>query len=114
MVAQFDVMALASIALLALSLYQAWRNYDRKEMILSMVLLAVSLLQVAWVMTFMSPWGALDVDTWIVVTAGMMACLALGLLSMNLRDYAESASVVIALLALAQLLVGSGILMLPW
>lgn len=109
--AQFDLMALSSIALLALAFYQSLRSWDRKERMLSLPLLIVALLQAAWLMQFLGPWGNLDINTWAVVTAGMIACLALGLLTMDLAGYAESATLLILIIALGQLLFGSGILM---
>ena len=109
-VAQFDLMSLASIALLTLSIYESFRNWDRKGMVLSMVLLATSLLQTAFLLQFIDPWGALDAGTWTTILAGMVFCLALGLLDMDLSSYARSATLLIMLVSAAQFLVGSSII----
>jgi hypothetical protein len=109
---QFDLMALASIALLALAILEAYRNYTGKGLLLSLLLLALSLLQVLWVLRFTPPWGKLDVETWTVITAGMICCTSLGLLNLDLRGYTESAAILIVLVALLQLLLGSGIIKL--
>ena len=108
--AQFDLMSLASIALLTLSIYESFRNWDRKGMVLSMVLLATSLLQTAFLLQFIDPWGALDAGTWTTILAGMVFCLALGLLDMDLSSYARSATLLIMLVSAAQFLVGSSII----
>ncbi|NLS78630.1 MAG: hypothetical protein GXY76_15355 [Chloroflexi bacterium] len=110
---RFDLMSLASIALLALAIYQAFRSWEQREMPLALGLLSLSALQVIWLLGLLAPWGALSAQTWIVVLAGMMACLAWGLLNMEPRGYTRSAAVLVLIIAAAQFLVGSGILGLP-
>ncbi len=111
--ARFDMMALASIALLALSIFEAYRNWDRKGLLLSLLLLALSLLQVLWLLRFMAPWGHLGVEAWTVVLAGMICCTSLGLLRLDLSNYTQSGAVLIAIVSLLQLAFGSGILKIP-
>ena len=110
---RFDLMSLAGIALLALAIYQSFRTWEQKEMPLSLALLALSVLQVIWLLGLLEPWGTLNAQTWIVVLAGMIACLALGMLTMEPRGYTHSAAVLMLIIAVAQLLVGSGILGVP-
>ncbi len=110
---RFDLMSLASIALLALAIYQALRTWEEREMPLSLTLLALSLLQVIWLLDLMEPWGTLNAQAWIVALAGMIACLALGMLAMEPARYTRSAALLMLIIAAAQLLVGSGILAVP-
>ena len=109
---QFDLVALSSIALVVLALYENYRRWGRRGQILSLVLLGLATLQAAWLLHLISPWGALDVEQWTVTLAGMIACTALGLLSLNPSEYAKSAMALILVVSLLQLLYTSGIIRL--
>ena len=115
--AQFDLVALSSIALFVLALYEVYRNWNRKGQSLSFVLLALAALQAAWLLQFLPPWGSLDLKSWTAVSAGMIACVALGLSSLRLsnastgsRPEAVLPTVFVLILSLWQLLHVSGIL----
>jgi len=110
--ARFDMIALASIALLALAIFEAYRNWGGKGMLLSLLLLALSLLQVLWLLRFMRPWGRFSVEVWTVILAGMICCTSLGLLHMNLSSYTRLGAVLMVIVSLLQLAFGSGILKL--
>jgi hypothetical protein len=108
-VAQFDLMALSSIALLALATYEAYRCWDTTAMVLSLFMLALGLLQAAFMLQFVAPWGAMTISNWTTTLAGMVFCLALSLLTMDLANYARSANILILIVTAAQFLVGAGI-----
>ena len=110
---QFDLMALASIALLALAILESYRNWNGKGLLLSLLLLALSLLQVLWLLRFVPTWGRFSVETWTAVLAGMICCTSLGLLNLDLRGYTGSAAVLIALISLFQIAFSAGMLRLP-
>lgn len=113
-VTRFDLMPLGSIALLALAIYTAYRCWDEKQMVLSLALLAASLAQVGLLLHLVEPWAALDMAAWTTLLAGMILCLALGLLNMDLvgdtpsTGYTRPATFLILIISLAQLLVGVG------
>lgn len=108
--ARFDLMALAGIALLALAVFEAYRNWDSRGLLLSLLLLALSSLQVLWLLRLMPTWGHLSVETWTVVLAGMVCCTSLGLLHTALDSYTQTAAALMAIVSFVQLAFGSGIL----
>lgn len=111
--AQFDLVALSSIALSVLALYESYRKWGRKGQNLSLLLLVLAALQTALLLQLIAPWGQLSRAQWTAVLAGGVGGCALGLLNLDLPDYAESATVLISLLALLQVLATSGIIRLP-
>ena len=110
MTTRFDLLSLAGIALLALSLFEAYRSVDEKGFALSLVLPGLSLLQVLWRLRVISPWGRLNVEVWTVILAGMIGCTALGLLQLERPEPRKLVPLLLTFIALAQLLAGSGIL----
>ncbi len=107
---QFDLISLASIALLALSAFVAYRNASYRGLMLYLLLFFMSLLQTAWRLQWFTPWGSLSVQMWTVVSAGMILALALGLLHLERAEHTSSALWLIALVAFLQFIVGAGII----
>lgn len=107
--AQFDLISLASIALLALSAFVAYRNASHRGLALYLLLVLMSLLQTAWRLQWLTPWGTLSVQMWTVVSAGMILALALGLLHLERAEYTSSALWLIALISFSQFIASAGI-----
>jgi len=107
---QFDLISLASIALLALSAFVAYRNAGYRGMALGLLLLFMSLLQAAWRLQWLTPWGSLSVQMWTVVSAGMILAFALGLLHLERAEHTSGALWLIVLISFLQLIVSADII----